>query len=67
VQFFFKQPYVEMFKIHSMKNIFNNKKLFITGGTGSFGNSVLDRFLDSNIKEITDYVFSKLGWIIKTM
>ncbi len=31
---------------------FNNKVLLITGGTGSFGNAVLRRFLDSDIKEI---------------
>ena len=29
-----------------------NKVLMITGGTGSFGNTVLDGFLDSDIKEI---------------
>lgn len=29
-----------------------NKILLITGGTGSFGNAVLDRFLNSDIKEI---------------
>ena len=29
-----------------------NKVLLITGGTGSFGNAVLDRFLSSEIKEI---------------
>ena len=29
-----------------------NKILLITGGTGSFGNAVLDKFLDSDIKEI---------------
>lgn len=32
--------------------MFNNKVLLITGGTGSFGNAVLRRFLDSKIKEI---------------
>lgn len=32
--------------------MFKNKVLLITGGTGSFGNAVLDRFLTSNIKEI---------------
>ena len=32
--------------------MFNNKILLITGGTGSFGNAVLDRFLSSEIKEI---------------
>ena len=37
--------------------MFNNKKLLITGGTGSFGNAVLDRFLDSDIKEIR--IFSR--------
>ena len=33
-------------------SIFRNKVLLITGGTGSFGNAVLRRFLDSDIKEI---------------
>lgn len=37
--------------------MFNNKTLLITGGTGSFGNAVLRRFLDSNIGEIR--VFSR--------
>jgi UDP-N-acetylglucosamine 4,6-dehydratase/5-epimerase len=37
--------------------IFKNKILLITGGTGSFGNAVLDRFLDSEIKEIR--IFSR--------
>ena len=32
--------------------MFENKILLITGGTGSFGNVVLSRFLDSNLKEI---------------
>jgi len=32
--------------------VFKNKKLLITGGTGSFGNAVLDKFLDSDISEI---------------
>ena len=32
--------------------MFNNKILLITGGTGSFGNAVLRRFLDSDLKEI---------------
>ena len=32
--------------------MFNGKKLLITGGTGSFGNAVLRRFLDSDIGEI---------------
>lgn len=36
---------------------FLNKVLLITGGTGSFGNAVLDRFLDSDLKEIR--IFSR--------
>ena len=37
--------------------MFKNKKLLITGGTGSFGNAVLDKFLISNISEIR--IFSR--------
>jgi UDP-glucose 4-epimerase len=37
--------------------MFSNKKLLITGGTGSFGNAVLKRFLDTDIKEIR--IFSR--------
>ena len=37
--------------------IFTNKTLLITGGTGSFGNAVLSRFLDTEIKEIR--IFSR--------
>ncbi|WP_407330995.1 polysaccharide biosynthesis protein [Enterovibrio sp. 27052020O] len=37
--------------------MFKNKVLLITGGTGSFGNAVLNRFLDSDIGEIR--VFSR--------
>ncbi len=36
---------------------FTNKTLLITGGTGSFGNAVLNRFLDTDIKEIR--IFSR--------
>ena len=36
---------------------FEGKTLLITGGTGSFGNAVLDRFLDSDFKEIR--IFSR--------
>lgn len=35
--------------------MFKGKTLMITGGTGSFGNAVLQRFLDSDIKEIRVY------------
>ena len=38
-------------------SLFANKTLMITGGTGSFGNAVLNRFLDTDIKEIR--VFSR--------
>jgi UDP-glucose 4-epimerase len=37
--------------------MFKDKTLLITGGTGSFGNAVLRRFLNTNIKEIR--VFSR--------
>lgn len=40
-----------------MESAFDGKILLITGGTGSFGNAVLSRFLDTNIKEIR--VFSR--------
>ena len=39
------------------KNMFKDKVLLITGGTGSFGNAVLRRFLDTDIKEIR--IFSR--------
>lgn len=38
-------------------SLFRDKTLLITGGTGSFGNAVLKRFLDSDIKEIR--IFSR--------
>jgi UDP-glucose 4-epimerase len=37
--------------------MFKNKTLLITGGTGSFGNAVLKRFLDTEIAEIR--IFSR--------
>jgi|TARA_Y100000385_G_C13049062_1_gene618884 UDP-glucose 4-epimerase len=37
--------------------MFKNKKLLITGGSGSFGNAVLDKFLSSEISEIR--IFSR--------
>ena len=37
--------------------MFKNKTLLITGGTGSFGNAVLNKFIDSNINEIR--IFSR--------
>ncbi len=37
--------------------MFDNKVLMITGGTGSFGNTVLRRFLSTNVREIR--IFSR--------
>lgn len=37
--------------------MFDNKVLMITGGTGSFGHTVLKRFLDTNVSEIR--IFSR--------
>ena len=38
-------------------SLFSNKTLLITGGTGSFGNAVLNRFLQTDISEIR--IFSR--------
>lgn len=38
-------------------SVFKDKVLMITGGTGSFGNAVLRRFIDSDVKEIR--IFSR--------
>jgi UDP-N-acetylglucosamine 4,6-dehydratase len=40
-----------------MNKLLNSSCLLLTGGTGSFGNAVLRRFLDSNISEIR--IFSR--------
>ena len=37
--------------------MFKNKILLITGGTGSFGNAVLKRFIETGVKEIR--IFSR--------
>ena len=37
--------------------MFNNRNIFLTGGTGSFGNAVLEKFIDSELKEIR--IFSR--------
>ena len=44
-------------KENSVESMFKNKILLITGGTGSFGNAVLRRFLSLDIKEIR--IFSR--------
>lgn len=40
-----------------MESIFKDKTLLITGGTGSFGNAVLNRFINEDFKEIR--IFSR--------
>lgn len=40
-------------------SVFKDKILLITGGTGSFGNMVLKRLLDSDIKEIRIFSCNK--------
>ena len=40
-----------------MESSFKNKTLLITGGTGSFGNTVLRRFLNTGLKEVR--IFSR--------
>ena len=37
--------------------MFKNKKILITGGTGSFGSSIVQKFLNTNVKEIR--IFSR--------
>lgn len=55
-----QQKVVEIYKIGEIKmakSMFKDKVLLITGGTGSFGNKVLEMFLDSDLKEIR--IFSR--------
>jgi len=46
-----------MYLLGDYMSVFKDKTLLITGGTGSFGNAVLQRFLNSDIKEIR--IFSR--------
>ena len=46
-----------MLRAFKIMSIFKEKTLLITGGTGSFGNAVLKRFLDSDVREIR--IFSR--------
>jgi UDP-glucose 4-epimerase len=48
---------IEELNIFKGIHMFANKTLLITGGTGSFGNAVLRRFLDSDLREIR--IFSR--------
>jgi len=41
-------------------SLFKNKTLLITGGTGSFGNAVLNRFLKTDIGEIVVIFFAPI-------
>ena len=43
--------------------MFKDKILLITGGTGSFGNAVLEQFLNSDLKEIRIFSRDELGKI----
>src|ERR1022692_1862817 len=42
---------------NSIGDAFRGRNLLITGGTGTFGNAVLDRFLQAGLKEIR--IFSR--------
>lgn len=43
--------------LHLHKTMFADKTLMITGGTGSFGNAVLKRFIETDVREIR--IFSR--------
>ena len=45
-------------------SIFTGKTLLITGGTGSFGNAVLKRFLNTDIGEIRIFLVMKKSKMI---
>ena len=53
----FKQNEKKCAKFNRVEKAFENKILLITGGTGSFGNAVLKRFIKSDLKEIR--IFSR--------
>ena len=42
-------------------SLFSEKTLMITGGTGSFGNAVLNRFLQTDIGVVLSRVMRKIG------
>ena len=57
----------------NIMSVFKDKTLLITGGTGSFGNAVLNRFLRTDIGEIRPFekesstmcIISKIGpWVL---
>lgn len=51
-KYLIQQKKKEDVKMAKKGSIFKDKVLLITGGTGSFGNAVLKRFLETDIKEI---------------
>ena len=51
------QIFQRLIKTEDKMSLFKNKTLMITGGTGSFGNAVLNRFLKTDIGEIR--IFSR--------
>ena len=48
-------------------SLFKDKTLLITGGTGSFGNAVLNRFLQTDIEEIRIFQEMKRSKMICVM
>ncbi len=44
--------------------MFKDKVIIITGGTGSFGNAVLQRFLNTDVKEVKvkDFDFGRFKY-----
>ena len=48
-------------------SIFTGKTLMITGGTGSFGNAVLNRFLKTDIAEIRIFSRDEINRMICVM
>ena len=57
----FRDEYIDIGKLEIWRktkmSAFDNATLMITGGTGSFGSTVLKHFLDSDLKEIR--IFSR--------
>lgn len=57
----FRDEYIDIEKLGIWRKFkmsaFDNATLMITGGTGSFGSTVLKHFLDSDLKEIR--IFSR--------
>lgn len=48
-------------------SLFTGKTLMITGGTGSFGNAVLNRFLKTDIGEIRIFLVMRRSRMICAM